>query len=62
MKAIIEVEFDPELMFDDESIKDDFGGDWEKAMKWLWEQEGLGIFSWEDMKLVAVSNQSTTKE
>ena len=53
MKAIIEVEFDKDIMFDEESVKDEFGGDFLKAMQWLFELESIGIFE-EKLKLVGL--------
>lgn len=53
MKAILEVEFDPDFMFDEKAIKEEFGGDWTKAMKWLFRYESIGIFD-KEIRLVEV--------
>jgi hypothetical protein len=53
MKAIFEVEFDPDIMVDQETLDEDFGGDWLTFMQWLYAEEGLGIFS-EELRLVGV--------
>lgn len=53
MKAIFEVEFDPEIMADDISV-DEIGG-WLAMMQWLYEQEGLGIFE-NELKLTEVKD------
>jgi len=44
MKAIFEVEFDPEQMVDEDTLDKDFDGDWFKFMKWLYDSEDMGIF------------------
>lgn len=53
MKAIFEVEFDPEIMADDISVEE-IGG-WLAMMQWLYEQEGLGIFE-NELKLIEVKD------
>lgn len=53
MKAIFEVEFDPEFMVDQEILDEDYGGDWLAFMQELYAEEDLGIFS-EELKLVGV--------
>ena len=53
MIAVFEVEFDSDMMFDEESIKKDFNGDWLMAMQWLYEEDDIGIFN-EKLKLVDV--------
>lgn len=52
-KAILEVEFDPDMMIDQEALDESFDGDWVKYMRWLLEQEDMGIFE-EKIKLVDV--------
>ena len=53
MKAVFEVEFDPEIMADDISVEE-IGG-WLAMMQWLYEQEGLGIFE-NELKLIEVKD------
>ena len=53
MKAIFEVEFDPDIMADDISVEE-IGG-WLAMMQWLYEQEGLGIFE-NELKLIEVKD------
>lgn len=63
MIAVFEVEFDTDMMWDEESIRTEMDGDWLKAMKWLYESDGLGIFSDEDeLKLVAVNHPNKPKK
>lgn len=52
-KAILEVEFDADMMIDQEALDESFDGDWVKYMRWLLEQEDMGIFE-EEIKLVDV--------
>jgi len=52
MKAIFEVEFDPDFMIDDESLQQDFGGDWNKCIAEMYKDEGLGAF--DELKFVRV--------
>ena len=54
MKAIFEVKFKQSDMCDKESLKKEYGGSWKKCMKYLYEQEGLGIFS-EELKLIDIT-------
>ena len=53
MIAVFEVEFESDDMWDKESVKEDMGGDWLKAMEWLYEEDDIGIFN-EKLKLVDV--------
>ena len=53
MKAILEVEFDKDMMIDQESLDQDFGGDWLKFMQWMFKEDGIGIFE-EEIKLIEV--------
>lgn len=55
MKAIFEVEFNPELMADDADVN--AHGGWLKTMQWLFREEGLGIFE-NDLKLIEVKEYS----
>ena len=56
MKAIFEVEFDPDIMADDVSVEE-IGG-WLAMMQWLYEQEGLGIFE-NELKLIEVKDSKS---
>ena len=51
--AVFEVEFEPNLMCDEESLKKDYGGSWLKCLKAIYEAEDLSIFD-EPLKLVNV--------
>lgn len=51
MKAIFEVTFKKSAMFTDDELKKEFGGSLFKAMKWLVDLEGIGIFDVDDFKL-----------
>ena len=53
MKAILEVEFDKNIMFDQKTIDEDFGGSWLKAMQWLYKEDSIGIFN-NNPKLVGI--------
>ncbi len=57
--AVFEVEFESDLMWDEESLKSEMGGDWLKAMQWLLKEESMGIFD-NEMKLVAVKDLKET--
>lgn len=56
MKAIFEVEFDPELMADDISVEE-MGG-WLAMMQYLYTENDLGIFD-NDLKLVEVKDSKS---
>ena len=59
MKAIFEVEFDPNIMADEDEVN--AVGGWTEMMQWLYLNEGLGIFD-EELKLVRVEeSQNETK-
>lgn len=60
MKAIFELEFESDDMWDEESVNTKMDGDWLKAMRWLYKEEGFGIFG-EEPKLVRV-DPAPTKE
>lgn len=45
MKAIFEAEFEPDMMIDSEALQSEYGGDLNKVMQYLYEQEGTGIFN-----------------
>ena len=59
MKAIFEVEFDPNIMADEDEVN--AVGGWTEMMQWLYLNEGFGIFD-EDIKLVRVEEQSDATE
>lgn len=44
-KVIFEVEFETETMCDEQTLKEDYKNDWNKLMKYLYKEEGLGIFN-----------------
>lgn len=54
MKAIFEVEFDPEIMADQEQV-DEIGG-WLAMMQYLYTENDLGIFD-KDLKLIEVRDE-----
>ena len=53
MKAILEVEFDKDMMIDQESLDKEFNGDWLKFMQWMFKEESIGMFE-EEIKLIEV--------
>ena len=53
MTAVFEVKFDPEDMCDKETVKKEFNGSYLKLMKWLYKNDGIGIFD-KDLKLVGL--------
>jgi len=53
MKAIFEVKFKASDMIDKKTFEKEYGSDWMKFMKYMYKEEGLGIFG-EELKLVAV--------
>ena len=55
MKAIFEVEFNPDFMADQEQV-DEIGG-WLRMMQWLYEENDMGIFT-DRPKLIAVEDVS----
>lgn len=57
-KAILEVEFDPKMMADEDDVVESFEGSWFKLIEYLLKEEGLGIFE-QDIKLVDVIEVST---
>ena len=56
MVGVFEVEFESDSMWNEEALKTEMGGDWLKAMKWLFTEEDLGIFS-EELELVAIKSK-----
>ena len=61
MIAVLEVEFETDDMWDEQRLKDEMGGDWLKAMQWLFDNESLGIFN-EELRLVAVKSKEITND
>lgn len=57
MKAIFEVEFDPETMEDEDQVKE-MGG-WLAMMQWLYGEEGFGIFE-NEVKLIEVKDEQAS--
>jgi len=57
MKAIFEVEFDPEIMADQEQV-DEIGG-WLAMMQYLYTENDLGIFD-NDLKLIEVRDEQAS--
>lgn len=57
MKAIFEVEFDPDIMADDVSVEE-IGG-WLAMMQWLYTEEGFGIFE-NEVKLIEVKDEQAS--
>lgn len=55
MKAIFEIEFDKDLIIDEEALNEYYGGDMLKVMQELWDEDGEGIFD-ERPKLVRVED------
>lgn len=54
MKAIFEVEFNPDVMADDDEVNE-IGG-WTETMQWLYLNNGFGIFD-KELKLVRVEER-----
>lgn len=50
MKAVFEVEFKMSEMIDRKTLKEQYKGSLLKCMRWLYDNEGLGIFD-KDFKL-----------
>lgn len=44
MKAILVVEFNKSHMCDQKTVDEQYDGSWLKLMKFLYAQEGIGIF------------------
>ena len=53
MKAIFEVEFDPDKMCDETALKFEYGGSWFNCIKELYLEEGTGLFE-HDFVLIKV--------
>lgn len=58
MKAILETEFDPDMMIDQESLDKDYGGDWNKFIAEMYREEGLGIF--DELKFLRVEDSGSS--
>lgn len=59
--AVLEVEFESDDMWDEDSLKEDMDGDWLKAMQWLFKENSLSIFD-EEIKLVDVKPAQPTNK
>lgn len=59
--AIIEIDFDPELMFDENSAIKEHGS-YLKAMQWLFKQDGMGIFKSGKERLVEIKEKTKGKK
>lgn len=57
MIAVLEVEFDPDLMIDEETLQTEYNGDWLKFMKWMFNEDSIGIFD-KEIELVGVKQIS----
>lgn len=55
--AVLEIEFNPDEMWDEEDAIREHGSYFE-AMQWLYDQEGLGMFD-EEIKLVDIKDANT---
>ena len=53
MKAIFEVEFNPDDMCDPLTLKEFYSNSWLECMKYLFKEDGIGIFE-NDLKLIKV--------
>ena len=53
MKAIFEMKFKQSDMIDRKSLKEDFDNDITKLMKYLYEEDDLGIFD-DELKLIKI--------
>lgn len=53
--AVFEVDFDPDMMWDEDSAVKEHGS-YLKAMQWLFEQDGMGIFV-EEPRLVDIKDR-----
>ena len=51
--ATFQVKFNPDDMCDETTLHLDFGGSWDKAIEWLFKEEGIGIFD-KDFELIRV--------
>ena len=59
--AVLEVEFESDDMWDEDSLKEDMDGDWLKDMQWLFKENSLSIFD-EEIKLVDVKPAQPTNK
>ena len=55
--AVLEVEFESDDMWDQESLEKEMDGDWLKAMTELFDSDGIGIFD-NDLILVAIKEET----
>ena len=53
--AILEVEFDTDIMITDEDLKEFWDNDWLKFMKDMYENESIGLF--DEIKLVGIKEE-----
>jgi hypothetical protein len=51
--AVFEVEFDTDMMIDDEDLQANHKGNWLEFMRSIFQEEGFGIFT-ENIKVVDV--------
>ena len=42
--ATFRVKFNPELMCDRKTLKEEYDGSWDKCIEFLFKEEGIGIF------------------
>jgi len=53
--AILEAEFDTDIMITDEDLKEFWDNDWLKFMKDMYENESIGLF--DEIKLVGIKEE-----
>ena len=53
--AILEAEFDTDIMISDEDLKEFWNNDWLKFMKDMYESENVGLF--DEIKLVGIKEE-----
>jgi len=51
--ATFQVAFNPEDMCDAKTLMDVYGGSWDKCIKYLFENDGVGIFN-KDLEFIRV--------
>lgn len=58
--AVLQVEFDTDIMISDEDLKKYWDNNWLKLMQDLFEDEGIGLFD-EQIKLVDIIDKEEIK-
>ena len=53
--AVLQAEFDEEMMISEEELKEQYNNDWLEFMQEMFKEEGIGLF--DEIKLVDILNK-----